>query len=312
VFANQPVDELAETTLSFAKKLLTLDRLRERDSLALRHRMRSALFDDLLSENGSPRELAERLAHYGLSPSSPLRLALLDPDDLAARVAPQGRANEEELEATKTLFVESVEVFLAHQGLPYLTLAKSDAVLALIQFRSADWAEAERTVSALRVRSESVLGVELTAAISAPFDSPGRTSAALREAREALLFGRKRGLRQVLSFDRIQPPGRLLVTQQPAELRSIVRQTLEGVLDYDERHRARLLTTLETFLAKDMSRSRTAAALSVHRNTLGKRLDRLETLLGVSLSRTDDVVALTLGLHAWDMLGRPGLSELRE
>lgn len=312
VFANQPVDDLAETTLSFAQKLLTLDRLRERDSLALRRRMRSALFDDLLSQSGSPRELGERLSQYGLARSRPLRLALLDLDAFFGRATRQGQAEEEEVERLKTLFLESVEAFLAHQGLPYLTLAKSDAVLALIQFRSADWAEAERTLTALQARAQAGLGVEVGVAVSASFDLPERTAAAFREAGEALRFGRKRGLRQVLFFDLIHPPGRLLVTQPQRELRSIVKQTLGAILEHDARHGTHLTETLETFLAKDMSRSRTAGALALHRNTLGKRLERVETLSGFSLSRTDDVVALTLGLRSWEMLGQPKATELED
>ena len=40
----------------------------------------------------------------------------------------------------------------------------------------------------------------------------------------------------------------------------------------------------------------------MHRNTLTKRLERIEALLGLSLTANDDLVSLTLGLRAWELL----------
>jgi DNA-binding PucR family transcriptional regulator len=49
-----------------------------------------------------------------------------------------------------------------------------------------------------------------------------------------------------------------------------------------------------------------AASLNMHRNTLAKRLERIEALLGLSLTANDDLVSLTLGLRAWDLLEQAG------
>ena len=81
-YANRPIPELAETTLSFAQKLITLDRLRERDVAALERRMRVGLLDDLVSGIGSERDLSERMAYHGLDASAWWRVAVLDIEDV--------------------------------------------------------------------------------------------------------------------------------------------------------------------------------------------------------------------------------------
>lgn len=56
----------------------------------------------------------------------------------------------------------------------------------------------------------------------------------------------------------------------------------------------RLLQTLETFLALESSRAETAAALHLHRNTIGKRLARIEQVLGVDLDDPEVRLALRI------------------
>lgn len=77
------------------------------------------------------------------------------------------------------------------------------------------------------------------------------------------------------------------------EVDGFVRRTLGDLLNPEE-HEARLRQTVATYLALDGSADRTAAALSVHRNTVRYRLQQAGALLGDRLSVTSSDVALAL------------------
>ena len=325
-YANRPIPELAETTLSFAQKLLTLDRLRERDVLALHHRMRTALMDDLVSGIGTERELDQRMRQYGLDAERPYRVAALvaeDPPaaatgDTAGRAAsgtdpggPQGdlhpasRAHDEEriLRFTSS-FQESVDDFLSRHGLAYLTVPKGDAIVVLVQFLDPAWTEAERTISALADAVERTLTTtRLRVGVSGPASGPVGARGAFQQAREAAdMAGGRRRANRVRFFDQLHPQNRLLEAQSVESLRAIYDETVAPLVEHDRRRRSDLRHTLEVYLTEDRSITRAATTLHMHRNTLNKRLERIEGLLGLNLSSTDDLVALRLGLRAYEML----------
>jgi DNA-binding PucR family transcriptional regulator len=63
---------------------------------------------------------------------------------------------------------------------------------------------------------------------------------------------------------------------------------LGPVLDYDARHSAELVDTVDAYLATDCSLARAAERLGVHRKTVRYRLDRAEALSGRDFSRQQD------------------------
>jgi DNA-binding PucR family transcriptional regulator len=82
---------------------------------------------------------------------------------------------------------------------------------------------------------------------------------------------------------------------------------LQPLVEYDRAHSTRLLETARALLAHGLSPSETAAALYVHRNTLGKRLARIEALTGLRLASIDDVMELYVALRASELTGMDGL-----
>ena len=248
-YANRPIPELAETTLSFAQKLLTLDRLRERDVLALHHRMRTGLMDDLVSGIGSERELDQRMRQYGLEPERPYRLAVLVAEDPALEGAalatagastpaldrpPAARAHDEEriLRFTAS-FQQSVDDFLSRHGLAYLTVPKGDAIVVLVQFLDPAWTEAERTISALADVVERTLpDTRLRVGVSGPATGPAAARGAFQQAREAAdMAGGRRRANRVRFFDQLHPQNRLLESQSTESLRAIYNETLAPLVD---------------------------------------------------------------------------------
>lgn len=125
-----------------------------------------------------------------------------------------------------------------------------------------------------------------------------RATAAAREA-SRIVRGLGSGPRVLMSAD--VGVHRLLsrLVDDP-ELETFVAEQLGALLEYDARHGRELVRTLDEYLANSLSKSRTAAALGVRRQTLYTRLERISALLGgLDLDQRERRAALDLALTAW-------------
>jgi len=73
------------------------------------------------------------------------------------------------------------------------------------------------------------------------------------------------------------------------------RQSVEELIEYDRRRGARLVETLERYLADRGGVTASARALYVHPNTVRQRLERIERVAGLDL-RSEDLLSLELAL----------------
>jgi GAF domain-containing protein len=73
------------------------------------------------------------------------------------------------------------------------------------------------------------------------------------------------------------------------------RQSVQKLAEYDRRHGARLVETLERYLADRGSVTASARALYVHPNTVRQRLDRIQRVAGLDLP-DEDLLSLELAL----------------
>jgi GAF domain-containing protein len=73
------------------------------------------------------------------------------------------------------------------------------------------------------------------------------------------------------------------------------RQSVEELIEYDRRRGARLVETLEQYLADRGGVTASARALYVHPNTVRQRLDRIERVAGLDLG-SEDLLSLELAL----------------
>jgi len=144
--------------------------------------------------------------------------------------------------------------------------------------------------------------ITVSIGVSAPGRGPSAAPGAFRQALEAVGLAKRRGGQRIRFFDQLHPEERLLETQSPEALTAIYEDTVAPLVEYDRRRNGHLVDTLRAYLAADRSVGAAAASLRMHRNTLTKRLERIEVLLGLSLSANDDLVSLTLGLRAWELL----------
>ncbi|GAA3480100.1 PucR family transcriptional regulator ligand-binding domain-containing protein [Streptomyces yanii] len=138
----------------------------------------------------------------------------------------------------------------------------------------------------------------LTLGVSAAVHSPEGLRGALEEARHARRVAAARPGRVCAAGHHELASHVLLLPFVPDDVRrAFTARLLDPLRDYDRRHRAELIPTLEAFLDCDGSWTRCAARLHLHVNTLRYRVGRIEQLTGRDLARLEDKLDFFLALR---------------
>ncbi|WP_409060364.1 PucR family transcriptional regulator [Streptomyces sp. SYP-A7185] len=138
----------------------------------------------------------------------------------------------------------------------------------------------------------------LTLGVSASVHSAEGLRGALEEARHARRVAAARPGRVCAAGHQELASHVLLLPFVPDDVRrAFTARLLDPLRDYDRRHRAELIPTLEAFLDCDGSWTRCAARLHLHVNTLRYRVGRIEQLTGRDLSRLEDKLDFFLALR---------------
>ncbi|MFI2615084.1 PucR family transcriptional regulator [Streptomyces sp. NPDC018584] len=138
----------------------------------------------------------------------------------------------------------------------------------------------------------------LTLGVSASVHSAEGLRGALEEARHARRVAAARPGRVCAAGHQELASHVLLLPFVPDDVRrAFTARLLDPLREYDQRHRAELIPTLEAFLDCDGSWTRCAARLHLHVNTLRYRVGRIEQLTGRDLSRLEDKLDFFLALR---------------
>ncbi|MFG2419944.1 PucR family transcriptional regulator ligand-binding domain-containing protein [Streptomyces sp. NPDC048448] len=138
----------------------------------------------------------------------------------------------------------------------------------------------------------------LTLGVSAAVHSAEGLRGALEEARHARRVAAARLGRVCAAGHQELASHVLLLPFVPDDVRrAFTARLLDPLRDYDRRHRAELIPTLEAFLDCDGSWTRCAARLHLHVNTLRYRVGRIEQLTSRDLSRLEDKLDFFLALR---------------
>ncbi|MFF4210442.1 PucR family transcriptional regulator [Streptomyces sp. NPDC001796] len=138
----------------------------------------------------------------------------------------------------------------------------------------------------------------LTLGVSAAVHSAEGLRGALEEARHARRVAAARPGRVCAAGHQELASHVLLLPFVPDDVRrAFTARLLDPLRDYDRRHRAELIPTLEAFLECDGSWTRCATRLHLHVNTLRYRVGRIEQLTGRDLSRLEDKLDFFLALR---------------
>ncbi|MEU6223618.1 PucR family transcriptional regulator ligand-binding domain-containing protein [Streptomyces sp. NPDC047042] len=289
-------------------QLIAVERDRRDAARTVRRRLAEEVLE-LVQSGAAPTEIAARLRvaapvllpGLGAAPHWQVVVARVDWAGGEVEGGPVAQALLEEILVDPLLTgpEHSDRIAVAHTG---------DEAIALVPLPAVS---SEHDGSETGILAEKLLAVvrdplsagldddgRLTIGVSAPVHSAEGLRGALEEARHARRVAAARPGRVCAAGHQELASHVLLLPFVPDDVRrAFTARLLDPLRDYDRRHRAELIPTLEAFLECDGSWTRCATRLHLHVNTLRYRVGRIEQLTGRDLSRLEDKLDFFLALR---------------
>ncbi|MBF6048015.1 PucR family transcriptional regulator [Streptomyces sp. NRRL B-1677] len=294
-------------------QLIAVERDRRDAARTVRRRLAQEVLE-LVQTGAAPAEIAARLRvaapvllpGLGTAPHWQVVVARVEWEDGDIPGGPVAQALlEEMLAAPEASGPEpSDRIAVAHMGDEAVALVPLPAVPAGSEgdeaAAQAAGLHADRLLAAVREPLSRGLDDDgrLTLGVSAAVHSAEGLRGALEEARHARRVAAARPGRVCAAGHQELASHVLLLPFVPDDVRrAFTARLLDPLRDYDRRHRAELIPTLEAFLDCDGSWTRCATRLHLHVNTLRYRVGRIEQLTGRDLSRLEDKLDFFLALR---------------
>ncbi|MFE0258137.1 PucR family transcriptional regulator [Streptomyces sp. NPDC059010] len=289
-------------------QLIAVERDRRDAARTVRRRLAQEVLE-LVQTGAAPAEIAARLRvaapvllpGLGAAPHWQVVVARVEweGEDLETGPIAQSLLEEVLVDPLATGPEPSDRIAVAHTGDEAIALVPLPAVSA-----EHDGSEAGIHADALldSIRSPLSAGLDddgrVTLGVSAAVHSAEGLRGALEEARHARRVAAARTGRVCAAGHQELASHVLLLPFVPDDVRrAFTARLLDPLRDYDRRHRAELIPTLEAFLECDGSWTRCATRLHLHVNTLRYRVGRIEQLTSRDLSRLEDKLDFFLALR---------------
>ncbi|MET7783814.1 PucR family transcriptional regulator ligand-binding domain-containing protein [Streptomyces mirabilis] len=289
-------------------QLIAVERDRRDAARTVRRRLAQEVLE-LVQTGAAPAEIAARLRvaapvllpGLGAAPHWQVVVARVEWDGGDVEGGPVAQSLMEEIlvDPLTSGPEHSDRIAVAHTGEEAIALVPLPAVSA-----EHDGSEsgilADSLLEAVRDPLSAGLNADgrLTLGVSAAVHSAEGLRGALEEARHARRVAAARPGRVCAAGHQELASHVLLLPFVPDDVRrAFTARLLDPLRDYDRRHRAELIPTLEAFLDCDGSWTRCATRLHLHVNTLRYRVGRIEQLTGRDLSRLEDKLDFFLALR---------------
>ncbi|MFF4269554.1 PucR family transcriptional regulator [Streptomyces sp. NPDC001536] len=289
-------------------QLISVERDRRDAARTVRRRLAQEVLE-LVQTGAAPAEIAARLRvaapvllpGLGAAPHWQVVVARVEWDggDIEGGAVAQSLLEEILVDPLSTGPEHSDRIAVAHTGDEAIALVPLPAVST-----EHDGSEAGILADVLleSVRDPLAAGLDddgrVTLGVSAAVHSAEGLRGALEEARHARRVAAARPGRVCAAGHQELASHVLLLPFVPDDVRrAFTARLLDPLRDYDRRHRAELIPTLEAFLDCDGSWTRCATRLHLHVNTLRYRVGRIEQLTSRDLSRLEDKLDFFLALR---------------
>ncbi|MFF4406170.1 PucR family transcriptional regulator [Streptoverticillium reticulum] len=305
--ADWPAERL--DLLQGVTQLIAVERDRRDAARTVRRRLAQEVLE-LVQTGAAPAEIAARLRvaapvllpGLGTAPHWQIVVARVEWADGDIEAGPVAQALLEEVlvDPDATGPEPSDRIAVAHTGDEAVALVPLPAVVTGTDEATATGLHADALLAAVRTPLAAGLADDgrLTFGVSAPVHSAEGLRGALEEARHARRVAAARPGPVCAAGHQELASHVLLLPFVPDDVRrAFTARLLDPLKDYDHRHRAELIPTLEAFLDCDGSWTRCATRLHLHVNTLRYRVGRIEQLTGRDLSRLEDKLDFFLALR---------------
>jgi hypothetical protein len=289
-------------------QLIAVERDRRDAARTVRRRLAQEVLE-LVQTGAAPAEIAARLRvaapvllpGLGAAPHWQVVVARVEWDGAEIEGGPVAQSLLEEIlvDPLATGPEQSDRIAVAHTGDEAIALVPLPAVSSEHD-GSESGVHADALLEAVRDPLSAGLNDDgrATLGVSAAVHSAEGLRGALEEARHARRVAAARPGRVCAAGHQELASHVLLLPFVPDDVRrAFTARLLDPLRDYDRRHRAELIPTLEAFLDCDGSWTRCASRLHLHVNTLRYRVGRIEQLTSRDLSRLEDKLDFFLALR---------------
>jgi purine catabolism regulator len=242
-------------------------------------------------------EIASRARYLGHNLAEPYDTACLTLDDAQRSDGIAARLDGDR-GGRWTSFVDLARRELLERWPRALLRERGDLLAVLLPARDQPPLDKVRaSLEETRIRLARMVETTATVGIGRRASSPREIVGSYSEAEQAARIGHQfLGGDRTIAFDELGVYRLIARVDDPDALDSFRDEYLGPLEEYDARHAAELIDTLEGFFACNGNHARAAEMLHLHRNTLLYRLERIEALTGRDLAEAETRLSLQLAL----------------
>lgn len=304
-------DDLAEQLTARAAAVCAIDLAKQRAVIEAQIRLQGDFLDDLFAgEYATEEAMLARARYLGydlLAPHAVMVFGLDPPSDGVTRLDPAqvGRPRRRLIDVIRRELGEGGLGSWPSGGVAPAVREHGESVALLQALGEHEGpARARDLAEGLRQRAGRALGgASLTAGVGRPARGVAATTVAYREAEQALTIGQRLlGGGRTVYFGNLGVHRLLFHLRDQPDLTAFYHELLGALVEYDRRHNAELVKTLEAFFACNGNNVRTAEMLHLHRNTLLYRLERIRDITGLDLDEPETRLSLQVALRIGQIL----------
>ena len=290
------MQDLDEQIVVRAASAFAVPIAKQRAIMETQTRLQGSFLENLFTGSFTDEdEIAGRARYLGHDLKEPYDTACITLDEPDARHP----VDEAQRAGVWTSFLDIAHREILDQWPRALLRERGDVLAALIPVRDPTAASAIRAqLESTRVHLASLVGgVSPTIGLGRRAAGPRSIVKSYTEAERAARIGRHfLGGNQTIAFEDLGVYRVIARVEDRETLESFRREYLGPLEEYDDRHTAELVETLEGFFACNGNHARAAEMLHLHRNTLLYRLDRIQALTGRDLADAENRLSLQLAL----------------
>ena len=294
---TQDMQDLDEQIVVRAASAFAVPIAKQRAIMETQTRLQGGFLEHLFSGTFSDEdEIAARARYLGHDLREPYDAACIVLDEPTDA---RGAVDEAQRAGVWTSFLDIAHREILEQWPRALLRERGDVLAVLIPAReAASPSSLGAQMEATRARLAALVGsASPTIGLGRRASGPRAIVRSYAEAERAARIGRQfLGGNQTIAFDDLGVYRVIARVEDRETLEAFCREYLGTLEEYDAKHDAELVETLEGFFACNGNHARAADTLHLHRNTLLYRLDRIQALTGRDLADAENRLSLQLAL----------------
>jgi len=292
------IQDLDEQIVTRAASAFAFPIAKHRAVMETQMRLQGSFLESLFAGTMTDEdEIAARARYLGHNLAEPYDTACLTLDDSHRGDGKTARVDGDH-GGRWTSFVDLARRKLLERWPRALVRERGDLLAVLLPAHGQPAADKVRaSLEETRVRLARMVEGTATLGIGRRAATPREIVGSYREAEQAARIGHQfLGGDRTIAFDELGVYRLIARVDDPDALDAFRDEYLGALEEYDARHAAELIDTLEGFFACNGNHARAAEMLHLHRNTLLYRLERIEALTGRDLAEAETRLSLQLAL----------------